>query len=225
MGRNVSAETNGGAAATFAGDGLDCIRGERIVFRDVNFAVEPGGALILRGANGSGKSSLLRLACGLLKPAAGRFTWGGADVRGDTHAHRTRLSYVGHLDAVKAALTVAENVGFWAAFAGNRGDVAAVLARLDLTSLADIPARLLSAGQRRRVNLARLAAVPAALWLLDEPRVSLDEASATALAQLMAEHRAHGGIVVAATHAELGLADAAVLELAPPLAAASWELT
>lgn len=201
------------AAATFAGEELGCIRGERVVFRDVSFAVEPGGALILRGPNGSGKSSLLRLACGLLKPAAGRLTWSDADVRNDAHAHRTRLNYVGHLDAVKAALTVAENVAFWAAFAGNTAGVAAALERLDLGALADIPARLLSAGQRRRVNLARLAAAPAPLWLLDEPAVSLDEASAASLGQLMADHRARGGIIVAATHAELRLPDAAVLEL------------
>jgi heme exporter protein A len=208
----VSAGTDS-AAATFAGEGLGCIRGERVVFRDVSFAVEPGGALILRGPNGSGKSSLLRLACGLLKPAAGRLTWGGADARNDAHAHRTRLNYVGHLDAVKAALTVAENVAFWAAFAGNTAGVAAALERLDLGALADIPARLLSAGQRRRVNLARLAAAPAPLWLLDEPAVSLDETSAALLGQLMADHRARGGIIVAATHAELGLPDAAILEL------------
>lgn len=201
------------AAATFAGEGLGCIRGERIVFRDVNFAVEPGGALILRGPNGSGKSSLLRLACGFLKPAAGRLTWGGADVRRDAWAMRTRISYVGHLDAVKTALSVAENVAFWAAFAGRKGGVQAALERLDLGAMADIPARLLSAGQRRRVNLARLAAAPAPLWLLDEPAVSLDEASASALAQLMAEHRAGGGIVVAATHTELGLSEAAILDL------------
>ncbi len=201
------------AAATFAGEGLGCIRGERVVFRDVSFAVEPGGALILRGPNGSGKSSLLRLACGLLKPAAGRLTWGDADVRNDAHAHRTRLNYVGHLDAVKAALTVAENVAFWAAFAGNTVGVAAALERLDLGALANIPARLLSAGQCRRVNLARLAAAPAPLWLLDEPAVSLDEASVASLGQLMADHSARGGIIVAATHAELGLPDAAVLEL------------
>ena len=214
------------AAATFAGEGLGCIRGERLVFRDVGFAVEPGGALILRGANGSGKSSLLRLACGLLKPAAGRLTWGGADVRGDAYAHRARLRYVGHLDAVKAAFTVAENVAFWAAFsghAGNKADIGAALSRFDLTALADIPARLLSAGQRRRVNLARLAVAPGPLWLLDEPTVSLDEASATALANLMADHRSTGGIVVAATHAELGLAGAAVLELSAPMPAANWD--
>jgi len=195
---------------SFAGDSLACVRGERLVFETLSFRVEPGGALLLTGPNGSGKSSLLRLCAGLLAPASGRLLWQGGTV--EPEVHRTRLRYVGHLDAVKPVLTVAENLDFWARLAGG-GIVAAALDKVGLARLAEVPARLLSAGQRRRLALARLALRPADLWLLDEPTVGLDRAGIALLAALVAAHRAAGGMVIAATHVDTGFPATAELSL------------
>lgn len=208
--------------APFGAQSLACIRGDRLVFAGVSFAVAPGSALVVRGPNGTGKSSLLRLLAGFLPAAQGHVLWNGAQIRPTQEEHRARLLYVGHLDAVKPALSVRENLGFWAAQAGQAGRVDAALSCFDLASLADLPGRFLSAGQRRRVNLARLAAIPAPLWLLDEPSVSLDAESLGLLAQLIADHLARGGLVLAASHVDFGLARAAVLDLgaqAAPVAA------
>ena len=175
-----------------------------------------GGALVVRGANGSGKTSLLRLLAGLLPPAAGSVLWSGRDVRADREAWGRAMRYVGHRDAVKPLLTVAENVAFQARMAGGGAlRVGAALEAFGLAALADAPARFLSAGQRRRTALARLLAAPAPVWLLDEPEAGLDSAAAAALAAVMAEHRAAGGVVVAAAHGELGLARAETLSLDP----------
>ena len=192
---------------------LDCVRSEREVFSGLSFALRPGEALVLRGANGSGKTSLLRIVAGLLKPAGGALLWDGVAVGEDPGAYRARLCYVGHLDALKPALTVAENLAFWAALGGRPGGEGAALERFGLGHLAEIPARLLSAGQRRRLGLARIIASPATLWLLDEPTVSLDEQSVGILIEVMDEHRAEGGMVMAATHVDIGLAAAALLNL------------
>lgn len=193
---------------TFGGDNLACVRGERMVFRALSFGLESGGALVLRGPNGAGKSSLLRLCAGFLDPAEGRLLWDGTAV--DADAHRARLAYVGHLDAVKPALTLRENLAFWAALGG--GDADAALERFGLTALADVPGRYLSAGQKRRANLARLLVTPATLWLLDEPTTALDAGAVALFAGLVAEHRARGGMVMAATHTDLGFGTAATLE-------------
>jgi heme exporter protein A len=199
---------------SFAGRGLGCVRGERWVFDGVDFALAPGAALVLEGPNGSGKSSLLRLAALLLKPAAGRLIWDGRDIAEDADAHRARLVYIGHLDALKPAFTVTENLAFWAQLVGaESGATDAALERIGLDHLADLPARFLSAGQRRRLNLARLLTRPVPLWLLDEPTTSLDSASIKTLAEIATEHRAQGGIVLAATHVDLALTDAATLRL------------
>ncbi len=201
----------------FQGEGLACIRGERLVFEGLDFAVGPGGALLLTGYNGSGKSSLLRLMAGLLRPAAGRLMADGLPVADDPDAHRTRLHYVGHGDPIKPVLTVRESVHFFASLHsrdGADGDaVRDAIGHFGLASLADIPGRFLSAGQRRRTNLARLLAAPAQLWLLDEPTVGLDERALTALDAAVTEHRAQGGMVIAATHAAFSLAGAARLDL------------
>jgi heme exporter protein A len=193
----------------FAGEDLTCIRGERLVFRGLGFAIAPGEALVLGGPNGSGKSSLLRLMAGLAIPAAGWMNWDGASIADEPDAHRARLLYVGHADPVKPALTVAENLAFWTALRTGRAaadsTVAAALAALGVERLASVPGRYLSAGQRRRVNLARLAASPVDLWLLDEPTTGLDAAAADCLRRLLAAHRAQGGMVVVSTHVDLGL--------------------
>ena len=203
---------------TFEGRGLDCVRGERVIFQDLDFRVEAGAALMVTGPNGSGKSSLLRLAAGLLTPARGGLLWDGAEIAGAIEAHRARVAFVGHLDALKPSLTVAENLSFWSILStarGRRDDAALDLAldRFGLEALAGVPARLLSAGERRRVALARLAVTSAALWLLDEPTAALDEASTAALGQLLEAHRVEGGLVVVASHVDLGLSGAAALDL------------
>jgi heme exporter protein A len=194
--------------------GLACVRGERLVFEGVSFALGPGGALELHGPNGSGKTSLLRLIAGLVRREAGALLWHGAEVADDAEAWRAEVAYVGHQDAVKPLFTLAESLAFWANLAGAGAErVGPALARFGLGRLAEVPARFLSAGQRRRLALARLLAAPRRVWLLDEPGASLDAEAAAALAQVMAEHRAGGGLVIAATHAPLGLEGAQALDL------------
>ena len=201
----------------FTGSTLTCIRGERRVFAQLDFAVESGGALLLVGPNGSGKSSLLRVMAGLLRPIGGRVAWDGGDIDEDGDAHNARLHYVGHLDAVKPVLTVAENVGFWAGLRGDAADLGAVvqtaLETFGIGHLAEVPGRFLSAGQKRRVNLARLLAAPAALWLLDEPTTALDRAAIASLEAAIARHRDGGGMVCVCTHVDLGIAGAGTLDL------------
>ncbi len=200
----------------FEGISLDCLRSARPVFRGLAFQVESGGALVLTGPNGSGKSSLLRLMAGLLPPAAGSLSWNGQAISDDPDAHRMRLRYLGHLDAVKPALTAAENLAFWAGLMGGDPDtaVAPALDALGIGHLSDLPARFLSAGQKRRLNLARLALAPAAIWLLDEPATALDAETTGRLRALIQRHRDAGGMAVVSTHSDLGLKDAANLDLA-----------
>ena len=190
---------------------LACWRAERLVFSGISFEVRLGEALLLTGANGAGKSSLLRVLAGLVPLAEGELTWDGADALADQPAHARRLRYLGHQDALKPSLTVWENLAFYARLHG--GDVGTALASLNLAALAELPARLLSSGQKRRLALARLALAPAPLWLLDEPTVGLDAASVAALGPLLAAHRARGGMVLAATHLPLPLPDARELRL------------
>jgi heme exporter protein A len=192
-------------------DGLAAFRGEFLVFRDLSFAVPAGGALMLAGPNGAGKSTLLRLLAGLLPPAAGRLLWDGQDALADVMAQASRVAFLGHRDAVKPGLTVAENLRFAARLGGF--DAAAALSAMALEELAALPARMLSAGQSRRLALARVVLSPARLWLLDEPTLGLDTASVARLGTLLAAHRDRGGLVVAATHLPLPLPDAATLRL------------
>jgi heme exporter protein A len=200
-------------AACFAGIDLACRRGERLVFAGLGFAVAAGGALVLTGPNGSGKSSLLRLMAGLTPPEAGVLAWDGREVREDAAAHRARLQFIGHQEALKPVLSVAETLAFWAGMRGGANSAAA-LARFRLTALADWPCRLLSQGQRRRLALARLLASPAPLWLLDEPANGLDDDAVADLLAAIAGHRAGGGRVVLSTHASLPLGETTTLSLA-----------
>jgi heme exporter protein A len=190
---------------------LAAFRGERLVFRDIGFTVPPGGALLLTGPNGSGKTTLLRLLAGLLRPAAGTVLWDGQDALAEPAAHVRRVGYIGHQDAVKPGLTAAENLHFTARLAG--GDVSAALATMGLAELADLPARMLSAGQKRRLALARLALSRATLWLLDEPTLGLDASSVERFGQLLAQHRLRGGLAIAATHLPLPIRPAAELAM------------
>jgi heme exporter protein A len=173
-------------------------RGGRLLFRDLSFTVAPGEILAVYGRNGSGKSSLLRVLAGLLEPLGGQISFSSATQgRGEDVFH-----YCGHLDAIKAAMTVRETLSFWASLYGGDGVVQA-LGDWSLTGLADLPGQYLSAGQKRRVALARLSVAPRAVWLLDEPSAALD---ATAKALLIARGDAHvkaGGLIVVASHEPL----------------------
>jgi heme exporter protein A len=199
--------------SVFCGQNLICVRGERTVFSGLDFNLAGGGALILIGRNGSGKSSLLRLMTGLLPPASGNVTWENTGIDEDPEAHGGRLHYVGHYDAVKPVLSVAENVAFWASLRGTQVDVTAALEAFGIAHLAEVPGRFLSAGQKRRVNLARILATPAPLWLLDEPTTALDKETIAALETTIAAHRVGGGMVVISTHSDMHLGDFEVLDL------------
>lgn len=190
---------------------LAAIRGERLVFRDISFSLDLGGALVLVGPNGAGKSSLIRLLAGLTPPAAGELLWDGENALDDPPLHATRLCFVGHMDAIKPGLTVAENLGL--ARPRTRTDILAALASVDLERFADLPARLLSSGQRRRLALARLALADASLWLLDEPTTGLDAASVRRLERNIAAFRDKGGMVIAATHLPIDLPGAIAFDM------------
>lgn len=201
--------------AGFDGQGLACIRSERIVFAGLGFSLEPGGALVLTGPNGSGKSSLLRLMAGLGRPAAGQIRWNGTPVRDDPETFAAAIHYLGHRDAVKPALTVRENLAFQASLRRSAGTAAidSALAQVRLSPLADMPARMLSAGQTRRLAIARILATPATLWLLDEPTIALDAPSVAAVAEAIARHRAAGGMIVASTNVPLAIPGTQTLDM------------
>ncbi len=200
----------------FQGRDIACERGERRIFSGLDFEISPGQALVLRGPNGCGKTSLLRIAATLLKSAAGNLLWDGADVAEAPEEHRARLHFIGHQDAVKGALTVRENIATWSNIRRSAEDrVDAAMAAFGIAHLADTPAQYLSAGQHRRTALARLVASRAALWLLDEPTVSLDADGTACLQRAIMDHRAEKGMVMAATHIELGLDDVEFLQLKP----------
>jgi heme exporter protein A len=190
----------------FSGKDLTCIRGERVVFARLTFSIREGELLYLQGPNGSGKSTLLRLMAGLLRPVSGELLWNGQNIKEDGEKFRGQLHYVGHQDAVKTALTVEENLNFWAEMSGVKArehTVRDALNTFSLGHLATLPAKFLSAGQRKRLNLARVCATSAPLWLLDEPSNSLDTESLIQLKRVITAHREKGGMIAVATHDEL----------------------
>lgn len=188
--------------------GLVVLRGERLVLDGIGFTLGAGGALLLGGPNGVGKSTLLRVLAGLRRPDAGQVMWQSVDALADRTAHGRRVAFLGHTDAVKPGLTAAETLRY-----ATAGPAAPALDAMGLSGLADLPGRMLSAGQRRRLALARVIATAAPLWLLDEPAVGLDAASLDRLGVALAAHRARGGMVVAATHQLIPLPGADTLEL------------
>jgi heme exporter protein A len=189
---------------------LVCVRGGREVFAGLNFAVASGETLLVTGRNGAGKSSLLRMIAGLVRTAGGRLTLTGGDPERTTPE---QTHYLGHQDALKPSLTVAENLGFWTRYLGGGEPAGAALAAVGLEPLADLPAAYLSAGQRRRLSIARLVAVKRPIWLLDEPTSALDREAQEGLAELIYGHLAGGGLIVAATHGPIGLEGAQMLRL------------
>jgi heme exporter protein A len=188
-----------------SGRGLKCVRGGRTIFAGLDVAVAAGQALAVTGVNGAGKSSLLRMIAGLLPLGGGMLALEGGGDAELTLAEQTH--YLGHRDALKPALSVRENLDFWQDFLGGEtSDAAASLERVGLGHAAELPAAFLSAGQRRRLSIARLIAVRRPLWLLDEPTSALDAAGQTMIAGVMAAHLDHGGLILAATHGPLGIA-------------------
>jgi heme exporter protein A len=189
---------------------LACIRGGREVFAGLNFSLSSGEAMMVTGRNGAGKSSLLRMIAGLLCVSDGRLALSDADAVLAEQAH-----YLGHQDAIKNSLSVGENLQFWADYLGSREAIEPALQAVELMPLAGLPAAYLSAGQRRRLSIARLVAVKRPVWLLDEPTSALDVSSQKRLAELMREHLAGGGMIVAAAHGSIGLERARELMLGP----------
>ncbi len=193
-----------------SGKGLACERGGRLVFTGLDFSATGGRMLVLRGPNGAGKTSLLRLIAGLAEPAAGGLSFTGAGEDGEIAPH---VHFVAHQDAIKLHLTVEENLVFWAGFLGG-GNIETALDALNLRALRAFHAQRLSAGQKRRLGLARLALAPRPVWLLDEPTVGLDTHSQGLLAKLMTTHLEAGNIIIASTHIDLPVPSTDVLDFA-----------
>jgi heme exporter protein A len=189
---------------------LACLRGGRWVFAGLSFQIAAGETMAVTGRNGAGKTSLLRVIAGLLRPAHGRVTLEGGN---GERSLAEQAHYLAHSDPAKPALTVSENLGFWTHFLGGKSDNAA-LERVGLAQVADLPAGYLSAGQRRRLSLARLLAAIRPIWLLDEPGAALDAAGQDLLRELMRDHLGAGGIIVAAVHEPLRLEGVKELKLA-----------
>jgi heme exporter protein A len=197
------------ALASLDAESLTCIRGGRLVFRDVSLRADGGTVLAIEGANGAGKTSLLRMLAGFLAPAAGTIRYGAADAE----ERGKFVGWLGHHDGVKPQLTPRETLRFFAALQGVSVDADDVLRSVGLAQARDLPCQYLSAGQKKRLALARLKTSGRPLWLLDEPLAALDAQGKTLLRELIAAHCAGGGIAIAATHEPLGL-DCARLVLA-----------
>jgi heme exporter protein A len=207
-----------GLARDLVAEDLACQRGERLVFAGLSFRLSVGEALLLIGPNGSGKTSLLRVLATLIPPAGGRLSWGAVPIEADTAAYRAALHYVGHQDGVKPGLTPRETLAFWMTLRGIESSRAPLLldealGAFALETVADWPCRWLSAGQRRRLALARLVSSPASIWLLDEPTSALDRDSQLRLERAIAMHRAAGGLVAVASHTPLDIPGAEIVSL------------
>ncbi|GCE80907.1 heme ABC exporter ATP-binding protein CcmA [Komagataeibacter oboediens] len=192
-------------------ENISVFRGERLVLDRVGFTLDAGDALLLTGPNGAGKSTLLRVLAGLRKPEGGHVLWSGVDALADRNQHAGRVAYLGHQDALKLGLTLRENLTLAARASGGNPDLC--MKSLNISGLADLPARMLSAGQKRRAALARVLLAQAPLWLLDEPSLGLDINTMDLLGGLFAAHRQAGGIVIATTHVPLPLPNARTLAL------------
>lgn len=194
--------------STLEVNNVGCVRGDRRLFSNISFALTPGECLQLTGANGSGKTSLLRIICGLMDPEEGEVRWQGANIRSLGEEYFTAITYLGHRNGVKEELTSIENLRISAGLAGasvSRTKAREVLGTMGLGGRENLAARLLSEGQRRRSALARLLICKTAIWVLDEVLTSLDKAAVGLMTAVIAEHLENGGIAILATHQEIAL--------------------
>ena len=190
------------------GINLECIRGTRRLFKDLNITIEPGDLIEVRGPNGSGKTSLLRILCGLATPAAGEVQWRGKNIRALGEEYFASVAYLAHQNAVKDELSAIENLRIASAIAGNalnKTGAREILKRVGLKQQQNLPARALSAGQRRRLALTRLLTANATLWILDELLTSLDDMAIDLSREFISEHLKNGGMAIVATHQDLNL--------------------
>ena len=187
---------------------LTCARGDRPLFQDLNFSLNPGEFLHVQGANGSGKTTLLRTLCGLSQPAAGEIRWNGARASEDVENFRRQLCYVGHHNGLQGEFTAAENLAFHLTLAGDAGptSIQEALGQLGLTAVAHLPAKLLSQGQKRRLGLARFLISQKPLWIMDEPITAMDVRSAARMTGYFTAHLDRGGLIVLTSHQEMTLA-------------------
>ena len=183
----------------YIAENLSCVRGETLLFQGLGFCLQEGSLLLLKGANGSGKTSLLKLLCGLIPASSGKILWQGKDIITNPQFKRD-LMMIGHKSAVKQDATVEENIRFWAHYYDTETLVNAALQFYNLTTFKDVPTRELSAGWQRKVALARLIVAPCKLWLLDEPTNFLDEEAVLLTASLIETRVKQGGVVIVASH-------------------------
>ncbi len=198
------------------GINLACVRGDRRLFKEVNFTLEAGGLMQVHGPNGSGKTSLLRMLCGLSNPALGEITWGGTSIRVLGSEYFANQTYIGHLSGTKDDLTVLENLRISSALAGVRiseRQARDALMHMGLNGREFLPAKVLSQGQRRRVALARLLVCKTKLWILDEPLAALDVMAVQLIQKLLEQHLAEKGLVVMTTHQEIDVTAASKVHL------------
>lgn len=189
---------------------LECVRGEQVLFEGLDFSVRAGEAGLVEGANGSGKTTLLRTVCGLLRPEAGEIRWRGAAIDADRLAFQAQLHYLGHATGIKEELSARQNLAAHTALRGDaREALVPALARVGLAPFADAAVRTFSAGQRRRLALARMLCTPAPLWVLDEPFTALDRAGVALVQELIEEHCAAGGVALLSSHQQVQLRCAA----------------
>jgi heme exporter protein A len=203
-------------ATVLSSENLACVRGERLIFSGIAFALDAGEVLVVTGANGSGKTSLLRIVCGLLEAAAGEIRWNGSSARALGDDFFAELAYLGHHNGLKDDLSATENMQVWAGVSGITVDRAAArqaLARMGLAGREDLPVRWLSQGQKRRAAIARLLVAERPLWVLDEPFAGLDRASTVTVEALLQEHLAERGMAILTTHQDLGAVAASVRRL------------
>ncbi len=198
------------------GINLECIRGDRKLFSKVNFTLESGGLMQVQGPNGSGKTSLLRMLCGLSNPAAGEILWNGTSIRTRDNDYFAMLTYIGHLSGTKDDLTVIENLQISSALAGFEVDIEEArdaLERIGMAGRDQLPVKVLSQGQRRRVALARLLVCKTTLWILDEPLVALDVAAVKLIQGFLEQHLQQGGMVIMTTHQEIDIQAKSIMQL------------
>ncbi|TXI18760.1 MAG: cytochrome c biogenesis heme-transporting ATPase CcmA [Nitrosomonas sp.] len=198
------------------GINLACTRGDRELFKNVNFSLGAGGLMQVRGPNGSGKTSLLRMLCGLSSPAAGEILWCGEVIRDLNEDYFAAMTYIGHLSGTKDDLTVIENLRIASALSGyeiSEDQASEALENLGLGGREQLLVKVLSQGQRRRVGLARLLTCKTSLWILDEPLVALDAMAVKFIQELLEHHLQQNGMVVMTTHQEIDIAAASILQL------------